>query len=149
MTRLIGADALLVALATSILGALAFFVGVRQRRPDFVRTGQMAVYLTFALVAVSALAMVFALVSHDFSVAYVAQVGSRETPLLYTVISLWGALEGSILFWALVLTGYSAVVTYQHRARPGALVPYAGATLLLISTVLMVGGKPEFLMMEN
>ena len=41
--------------------------------------------------------MVTALVTHDFSVSYVAQVGSRSTPLFYTIISLWGALEGSIL----------------------------------------------------
>jgi cytochrome c-type biogenesis protein CcmF len=143
----LGYDALLVALATAILGALAFLVGIRRQRPDYVRTGQAAVYLTFGLVAVSALAMVYALVSHDFSVAYVAQVGSRETPLLYTVISLWGALEGSILFWAFVLTGYSAVVTYQHRARSGTLVPYASATLLLIATfflVLLVGPANPF-----
>ena len=49
------------------------------------------------------LTMVYALVTHDFSVHYVAQVGSRATPLVYTVVSLWSALEGSILFWGAIL----------------------------------------------
>jgi len=58
-----------------------------------------AVFANFLLVSAAVIAMVLALVTHDFSVSYVAQVGSRSTPLLFTVISLWGALEGSILFW--------------------------------------------------
>ncbi len=138
MTRLIGQDALLVALVTAVLGAVALLVGVLRGRPDFVRTGQTAVYTTFGLVTVATLAMIYALVSHDFSVAYVAQVGSRATPLFYTVISLWGALEGSILFWAWVLGLYSALVIYQNRDRPGTLVPYAGVSLLAISAFFLI-----------
>ena len=63
--------------------------------------------------------MVTALVTHDFSVSYVAQVGSRDTPLFYTVISLWGALEGSILFWAWVLALYGMLVVWRTSNRPG------------------------------
>ena len=59
--------------------------------------------------------MVVALVTHDFSVSYVAAVGSRSTPLLFTIISLWGALEGSILFWAWVLALYAAAVVWLHQ----------------------------------
>lgn len=51
--------------------------------------------------AAAAGAMERALVSHDFSLVYVADNGSRATPLLYTAAALWGALEGSILLWAL------------------------------------------------
>ena len=61
--------------------------------------------------------MIVALVTHDFSIGYVAQVGSRTTPLFYTIISLWGALEGSILFWGFVLTGYTAAVVFLNRER--------------------------------
>jgi cytochrome c-type biogenesis protein CcmF len=63
------------------------------------------------------------------------------------VISLWGALEGSILFWGWVLAGYAALVVYRHRARPGALVPYAAATLLGVAvffSILLVGPANPF-----
>jgi cytochrome c-type biogenesis protein CcmF len=96
---------------------------------------------------VSTLAMIYALVSHDFSVDYVARVGSRATPLFYTVISLWGALEGSILFWIFVLTTLSAFVTYQNRGREGTLMPYTGGVLMLISIfflILLVGPANPF-----
>ncbi|MBI3566601.1 MAG: cytochrome c biogenesis protein CcsA, partial [Gemmatimonadetes bacterium] len=91
--------------------------------------------------------MIVALVTHDFSVGYVAQVGSRATPLFYTVISLWGALEGSILFWGWVLAMYGAAVVWINHERPGNLVPYAGTALLAVSLffgILLVGPADPF-----
>ncbi len=147
MTRLIGQSAIQVALGVAIYGAAALVIGVRSGRDDVLRSGRMAIYAVWGLVTTATLAMVYALVSHDFSVGYVAMVGSRATPLFYTVISLWGALEGSILFWAFVLASYSALVVYQHRNREGTLVPWAGALLMLISTfflILLVGPANPF-----
>ena len=103
MTGLLARDTLLVSLGVLAFGALMIPLGVRRRRGDLLALGQSAVYTNFLLVTIATVAMIVALVRHDFSVAYVAQVGSRATPLFYTVISLWGALEGSILFWAWVL----------------------------------------------
>ena len=122
-------------------------LGVRRGRGDLLALGQSAVYTNFLLVTIATVAMIVALVRHDFSVAYVAQVGSRATPLFYTVISLWGALEGSILFWAWVLALYSAAVVWINRKRAGNLVPYASVALLLISfffAVLLVGPANPF-----
>ncbi|MGH2600988.1 MAG: LuxR C-terminal-related transcriptional regulator, partial [Dehalococcoidia bacterium] len=92
--------------------------------------GRRATYATFWLLLLANLAMVYALVTHDFSVDYVAQVGSRATPLFFTVISLWSALEGSILFWGLVLAAYAAAVAYLHRRSDDPAHGYAVATLL-------------------
>jgi len=50
--------------------------------------------------------MEWALITHDFSVGYVAEVGSRSTPLSFTIVSLWSSLDGSILFWGLILGLY-------------------------------------------
>lgn len=138
MTRLVGHSALLVALGVAAFGAVMSLAGARRQRAEMIRAGERSVYIVFWLVTVATLAMVYALVARDFSISYVAQVGSRATPLFYTVISLWGALEGSILFWAWVLALYSALVVYQHRGRPGLLVPYASGVLLCISLFFLV-----------
>jgi len=100
---LVGHGALLIALPFIALGIVAVPVAVKRGRRDWLELAYGSVYANFALMTAAALAMITALVTHDFSVSYVAQVGSRETPLFYTIISLWGALEGSILFWAWVL----------------------------------------------
>ena len=61
------------------------------------------------------LVMVYALVTNDFSVKYVAQVGSRATPLIFKIVSLWSALEGSILFWGLIMGTYLLAFALVHR----------------------------------
>ncbi|MEE8572807.1 MAG: cytochrome c biogenesis protein CcsA, partial [Gemmatimonadota bacterium] len=71
------------------------------------------------------ISMEIALLSHDFSVSYVAQVGSRETPTYYTAISLWSSLEGSILFWGWILSAYGALVAFVNRKSDSRLIPFA------------------------
>jgi cytochrome c-type biogenesis protein CcmF len=89
-------------------------------------------------VALAAGLMIVALVGHDFSVAYVAQVGSRATPLLYTIASLWAALEGSILLWALLLAGYTALFALRAGGPVAPLRPAALAVLLATLAVFLL-----------
>ena len=58
-----------------------------------------------------------ALITRDFSLAYVQQVGSTSTPPLYNVAAMWSSLEGSILLWAIVIAGYTAAVAWRFRRR--------------------------------
>ena len=149
MTRLLAVDALWFGLIVCAIGGIIAPIAIARgkRLSQWVTVAQGAVYANFALVTVAAGAMMWALARHDFSISYVAQVGSRATPLFYTVISLWGALEGSILFWAWVLALYSVGVVWTNRNRPGLLVPYASAALLAIALffhILLVGPANPF-----
>ncbi|HEX6939571.1 MAG TPA: heme lyase CcmF/NrfE family subunit [Longimicrobiales bacterium] len=147
MINSLGFGSIAVALALSVYGAVVAVLGVRRRRPELIQSASMAAYVNLALLALANLAMVYALVTHDFSVSYVAQVGSRSTPLHITIISLWSSLEGSILFWGLVLAAYTAAAVRLHRDRPDALVPYATAVLLGIGAffyLLLVGPANPF-----
>ena len=49
--------------------------------------------------------------------SYVAENGSHATPALFNVATLWAALEGSILLWALILAGYLVLVAVKFRHR--------------------------------
>ena len=138
MLRAIGASALMVALGISVVGMVTAAWGGYTKERQWIKIAYGSAYTNFALLVIAAGAMIAGLVTHDFSIGYVAQVGSRTTPLFYTIISLWGALEGSILLWGLVLTGYTAVVVYLNRDREGALVPYAAATLFFIALFFMM-----------
>lgn len=148
MIGTIAHSALLVSVGVVALGIILVPAAIRGGRRGWLQLVYAAVYTNFLLVTIATAAMVVALVTHDFSVSYVASVGSRSTPLLFTIISLWGALEGSILFWGWVLAMYSAAVVYTHNRRPGNLVPYAAMTLLSVSAffgILLVGPADPFL----
>ncbi|MEX0890608.1 MAG: heme lyase CcmF/NrfE family subunit [Gemmatimonadota bacterium] len=132
MLRLIGFAAVAAAFAIAIFGIVAAVVAVKRRDAGLMQSARAAVYTNFVLMSVSNLAMITALLTHDFSIDYVAQVGSRATPAYITVISLWSALEGSILFWGWVLSAYTAGAIWFARQRAGALGAYATATMLFV-----------------
>ena len=113
MIGLLAHTALLVSVAVVAFGAVITPVAIRTGRREWLQLTYGAVYTNFLMVSIATASMVVALVTHDFSVSYVAAVGSRSTPLLFTIISLWGALEGSILFWAWVLAMYAAAVVFD------------------------------------
>jgi len=142
MNGVIGHAATLLALLIAGCGAAAAFAGGWSGNERYVAWARRAGFAVCALVALAFLTMEHALVTHDFSVSYVAQVGSRATPVFYTVISLWSALEGSILLWALVLSVYTAVLVRwsKRHAEPGGdpQLAYALGTLLCVNVFFLL-----------
>lgn len=130
---MIGALGLAVSIAgagSAVIGTLAAVRAVHGRwTPE---AAVRATWCTFIALAAANLLMVVALVARDFSIAYVAQVGSRETPLLFTVASLWAALEGSILFWAGLLAAVS-VLFVTRTTRPHDRERLAGTLAVLLA----------------
>jgi cytochrome c-type biogenesis protein CcmF len=142
MNGVVGHAATLCALLLAVFGAVAAFLGGRRRDARFVAAAQRAGVGVFALVALAFVTMERALITHDFSVSYVAQVGSRATPLFYTIISLWSALEGSILLWALILSVYTALLALWSRRQSDPEVdpqlPYALGTMFLVNIFFLL-----------
>ena len=109
----IGAATLRAALLLSLWGLAAAGHAAWRRDARSLRSAQWAALATFALSSLAALSMVGALLGHDFSLRYVALNNARETPPFYSAISLWGALEGSILLWTAILAGAAAWVAWR------------------------------------
>ena len=107
MIPTIGHAAVLVGLALSAYAAVAFLLAARGGDGRLCGSGRRAVIGSFVAAAVGCAAMVVSLLAHDFSVLYVAENNATTTPPFISAISLWAALEGSILFWALLATGWA------------------------------------------
>jgi cytochrome c-type biogenesis protein CcmF len=126
----LGRLAVCLALLFAGWAVVASLVGALRRRPALVRSGEHAAYATFGLVAVAVAVLLRALVTHDFSVEYVAAYSSSTLPGPYLVAALWGGQKGSLLWWAFILMSFTAVVVFQNRDRNRALMPYVVATLM-------------------
>ncbi|MFP4624027.1 MAG: heme lyase CcmF/NrfE family subunit, partial [Gemmatimonadota bacterium] len=147
MIRLLGLSASVLSLGLAVYGAAAAFWGVRTRNQSLVASARAAAYAIFGLMLAANVGMVYALLTHDFSISYVAQVGSRATPTWVTIVSLWSSLEGSILFWGLILAGFTAAVVFLHRERGNSLFAVATGTMLLVGAffyMLLVGPANPF-----
>lgn len=133
MTAAVGHVSVLLGLALSAFGASASALGYLRRSAALVRAGRIAAFLLLPVSLVAMGALSTALLTHDFSLAYVAQNGSRDTPAFYTAISTWASLEGSILLWVVVLAGYIAVTAKLAPRKAPELYPVAQAVLLVIA----------------
>ncbi|MGH2990389.1 MAG: heme lyase CcmF/NrfE family subunit, partial [Solirubrobacterales bacterium] len=137
MTAVVGHASVAVGLAVATAGAAASLIGGRRCSPRLVELARASALLLFAVSLVAAGTLSLALLRHDFSIAYVAQNGSLETPPFYTAISLWAALEGSILLWIAVLAGYGAVAAWLAPRRAPDLYPVAQGVLFAIAAFFL------------
>jgi cytochrome c-type biogenesis protein CcmF len=113
----LGRAGLVLALAAATFGAMATVYGIRRQDARTLRTAPRYTILCVVGAAIAFIMMERALITRDFSLKYVQQVGSRATPPLYNVTALWSALEGSILLWVLILAGFTAAVGFRFRRR--------------------------------
>ena len=127
----LGRPSLVVAagLAAFTTGLLAY--GTRRRRVDLLEAGRRAGLATAGFVALASIALGAALLAHDFSYEYVANYSSRSLTGPYTLSALWGGMEGSLLFWTLLLAVFSAVAlrSAAKKEMSPRLVGAAGAVL--------------------
>lgn len=97
-----------LALGTGLsLVATGLWVMAARGRDGAVAPARWLTALTFLAALAVVVLMEIALVRNDFSVSYVAENSGRAVPLYYRVTGLWSALEGSLLLWLLVLSGYA------------------------------------------
>ncbi|MBT3219735.1 MAG: cytochrome c biogenesis protein CcsA, partial [Proteobacteria bacterium] len=77
--------------------------------------------------------MVYALLVNDFSVLYVTEVGSLNSPIYIRLVALWSSLNGSILFWGAVLGMYILGLIWDVGDRHREYMPYTLHVMLCIS----------------
>ena len=143
----IGTFAILLALIASAYGAGASIYGGLARRRDFVASGEHAAWACFGMVIIAVVALLHALITHDFSIRYVASYTSTTLPLRFRMAALWGGMEGSLLFWVLILTTMTSLALWQNRARNRELMPYVTATSMVTASFflsLLVFVTPPF-----
>jgi cytochrome c-type biogenesis protein CcmF len=148
MRAALGTAGCALGLAGSVIGIITIALGIKRDRLDLQRKGIGFVSLVLAGAVIAAVAMEWALLSHDFSLKFLAENHSRSTPFLYQVATMWSALEGSIILWCLVLAGYTAAVVHRFRhQRDDKLVAWAVIALLAVCAfffALMLGPANPF-----
>jgi cytochrome c-type biogenesis protein CcmF len=134
MTSTLGGGLVLAGLAFAVVGAILGFASGYQRSIRGWRATTVCAIGFATTMLFANLLMVQALLNDDFSVKYVAEVGSRDTHIIWVkVASLWASLNGSILFWGGILGAYVGGVAVLHRDAHREYMPYALGVLMSIS----------------
>ncbi|MCC7068898.1 MAG: heme lyase CcmF/NrfE family subunit [Burkholderiales bacterium] len=96
-----------------------------------------AAVLVFALVLFAFFTLMQAFASGDFSVANVVTNSNSLLPMRYRLSATWGSHEGSMLLWALMMTGWSAAVALFSRQLPDVLITRVLVVLTAITAVFL------------
>src|SRR5579872_2968864 len=114
----LGHFVLILALLLAALQAFFGIAGPALQRDRWIAAVTPAVAGQFVMVATAVGCLVASFVGEDFSVAYVAENSNSALPLFYRVTALWGAHEGSLLLWILLLSCWTVAVTFGTARLP-------------------------------
>ncbi|MEO0422166.1 MAG: heme lyase CcmF/NrfE family subunit [Pseudomonadota bacterium] len=129
----LGHFALVLALALALIQALMGLAGGQSGRAEWIAAVRPAAYGQFAFVALAFAALTWSFVQNDFTVHYVASNSNTALPVPYRIAAVWGAHEGSLLFWILVLSIWTVAVAIFSNRLPAAYAARVLGVLGLIS----------------
>src|SRR5246127_280429 len=112
---LIGSFALLLALALAGYSLIAGAMGLARKDDRLVETARRAGIGSWAAVTIAGVALVMAALGNDFSVSYIMHHSNRDLPVAYKFAALWSGQEGSLLFWAWLLSTYALVLRLRYQ----------------------------------
>lgn len=133
MVAEIGQFALILALVMALIQGTLPLLGAHYLIGGWVAVARPATYaqLVFMLLAYGCLT--YAFLVHDFSLVYVANNSNTALPILYLISGVWGAHEGSLLLWGLVLSIWSALVAVASKSIPATTIARVLGVMGLIS----------------
>ena len=131
----IGQVALVLALLVAGLQAVLPIAGAQRGKPGWMAVARPAAYAQLLLLSVAYVILTTAFVTQDFSVKYVADNSNSLLPMIYRYTAVWGAHEGSLLLWTLVLAVWNAAVAEFSRGLPEQVI----ARVLGVIGILSVG----------
>src|SRR5262245_58552701 len=128
-----GSLILWVTLVVAVYAVVASVVGARRREAQLVRSGIHAAYGVCALMVLASAVIIHAFVSNDYSIKYVQHYSDATMPLVYKITAYWGGLDGSLMFWVLILSVFSTIAIWRNRDRHRELIPYVTAVCMGVS----------------
>ncbi|MCB1875994.1 MAG: cytochrome c biogenesis protein CcsA, partial [Chromatiales bacterium] len=129
----VGHFALILALVMAVVQSFFPLVGTISGPRSWAYLARPAAWAQFTFLMIAFFALVNAFLSDDFSVLYVAQNGNSALPTIYKISAVWGAHEGSLLLWALILSGWTVAVAAFSRKLPHDMVARVLAVMGLVS----------------
>jgi len=122
MTPELGQFCLILALLLAAAQCVLPLLGAQLGNRTLIATARPAVAGQAVFVALAFGLLTYAFVNQDFSVVYVAQNSNSLLPWYYRFSAVWGAHEGSLLLWMLILNLWTVAVAMFSRRLPAAFM---------------------------
>ncbi|MBL7002937.1 MAG: heme lyase CcmF/NrfE family subunit [Gammaproteobacteria bacterium] len=129
----IGHFALILSFCLAVVLAIFPLIGASTGNIRWMNLAKPAAYGQFLFILISYVCLTWATIDHDFSVAYIAQNSNTKLPLMYLISGVWGAHEGSLLLWALILSLWTIAVALFSQQVPKVVISRVLAIMGFVS----------------
>ncbi|MDC8832666.1 heme lyase CcmF/NrfE family subunit [Alteromonas gilva] len=129
----IGNIAVALALVASILLAVYPLWGAYRGHGPMIATARPLAMSMFVFTAIAFGCLIYAFVTDDFTLNYVAQHSNSRLPVHYKVTAVWGGHEGSFLLWVLMLSLWTVAVALFSRGIPQIMIARVLSVLGMVS----------------
>ena len=116
----LGHFALIMALCMAVMQIFFPIVGAARNNLLWISLAQPLARTQCCFLIIAFCTLTYAFITNDFSVTYVANNSNSALPLAYRISAVWGAHEGSLLLWTLILGFWTFAVTIFSRNLPDA-----------------------------
>jgi cytochrome c-type biogenesis protein CcmF len=134
----LGSGALLAALVMGGFATLLSFWAGWQENAVMIQVGRRAFYAAAAMVVVASVILETALLTHDFSIAYVVEHTDLSTATPLVAAAFYGGQEGSLLYWTLILCVLGSASLLASSTLGPRLAAYAAGILAAIASFFLV-----------
>jgi cytochrome c-type biogenesis protein CcmF len=134
---LVGTIALLSAYGVAAWCVAAGIAGNARNSRRLVNSSVYGLYGFAALIGLASALMIYAFVTHDFTIKYVSSVSDTTMETSYKVTAFWGGLDGSLLFWVLVLSLFSTVAILVNHRRHRDMIGFVVATIMVVQVFFL------------
>ena len=141
----LGFGALCLAFLVSLYGVAAAVIGAVRHSPAWVGSARHAMLLTFPLLTISALSLLYLLANGSYEVRYVASVTSSSMPLYLRLTALWGGQAGSLFFWSWLMAAFASAVMLRKWDRDREFLPW----VIVVSLVTLAFFLGLSIVVEN
>ncbi len=114
----LGYLSLTIALGLAVMLAIFPLWGAHRGNIQLMNSAKALALGVFFFTALSLLALTYAFIVNDFTIAYVATHSSSLTPLRYRITAVWGGHEGSFLLWIFIFGLWMAAVAVRSNNIP-------------------------------
>ncbi len=120
----LGFGTLIITFLISLYGAAAAFYGARKHLSGWVDSARNAMLLTFPLLTITALSVIYLLVTAHYEFPFVSEVISNSMPISLRITALWGGQAGSLIFWSWLMAAFASAVTLRKWERDREFLPW-------------------------
>jgi cytochrome c-type biogenesis protein CcmF len=134
---LVGTISLLAAFVVAAWCVAAGIAGNARKSRRLVNSAVYGLWAFTGLVGLAGAMMIYAFVTHDYTIKYVAATSDTTMPTWYKITSFWGGLDGSLLFWVVMLALFAAIAVLANHRRHRDMIGYVVATIMVVQVFFL------------